>query len=49
MADKGDKAKRGKPGETRQDRLKAALKANLKRRKTQAQARTRDKKSNEAG
>ncbi len=49
MADKGGKAKPGKPGETREDRLKAALKANLQRRKAQARARTQDTKTDKAG
>ncbi len=36
-------------GETREDRLKAALKANLSRRKAQATARGGDKKDEKAG
>ena len=49
MADKGGKAKSGKPGETREDRLKAALKANLQRRKAQARSRTKETKTDKAG
>ncbi|EEE36244.1 hypothetical protein RKLH11_77 [Rhodobacteraceae bacterium KLH11] len=39
MADKNSPKKHGKPGETREERLKAALKANMARRKAQARAR----------
>ncbi len=39
MADKSSPKKHGKSGETREDRLKAALKANMARRKAQAKAR----------
>ncbi|RLK00690.1 hypothetical protein [Ruegeria conchae] len=39
MADKNSPKKHGKSGETREDRLKAALKANMARRKAQAKAR----------
>lgn len=39
MAENSDKSKGGKPAQTRQDRLKKALKANLQRRKAQARAR----------
>ena len=39
MADKNSPKKHGKSGETREDRLKAALKANMARRKAQARAR----------
>ncbi len=42
MADKDNNKKAGKSGETREDRLKAALKANLSRRKAQARARAAD-------
>ncbi|MEM7632403.1 MAG: hypothetical protein AAF227_10375 [Pseudomonadota bacterium] len=37
-----------KKGETREDRLKAALKANLQRRKKQAEARTGENAGKEA-
>ena len=39
MAQKPTKSTGGKEGETREDRLKSALKANLQRRKAQARAR----------
>ncbi len=39
MAEKNSPKKHGKSGETREDRLKAALKANMARRKAQAKAR----------
>ncbi len=39
MADKNTQEKHGKTGDTRQERLKAALKANMARRKAQAKAR----------
>jgi len=39
MADKNSPKKHGKSGDAREDRLKAALKANLARRKAQAKAR----------
>ena len=39
MAQKSSSQKPGKTGDSREDRLKAALKANLARRKAQAKAR----------
>ncbi|SIO54776.1 hypothetical protein SAMN05444722_3411 [Rhodovulum sp. ES.010] len=39
MSEKPPKTSAGKGGETREDRLKKALKANLARRKAQARAR----------
>ncbi len=39
MTGKNSPKKHGKSGETREDRLKAALKANMARRKAQAKAR----------
>ena len=42
MAQKADPEKSAKAGDTREDRLKAALKANLARRKAQARARAQD-------
>ncbi|MGV6803571.1 MAG: hypothetical protein ACWA49_05135 [Ruegeria sp.] len=39
MAEKNSPKKHGKSGDGREDRLKAALKANLARRKAQARAR----------
>ncbi|WP_169796024.1 hypothetical protein [Ruegeria marisrubri] len=39
MSDKNSPKKHGKSGDAREDRLKAALKANLARRKAQAKAR----------
>jgi len=39
MAANSEKSKGGKPAQTREDRLKKALKANLQRRKAQARAR----------
>jgi len=45
MADKSAKPAPGKPAPSREERLKAALKANLGRRKAQARARKKtDKK-----
>jgi hypothetical protein len=45
MADKSTKAAPPKPGQNRETRLKAALKANLGRRKAQTRARSQtDKK-----
>ena len=51
MADKDTPKKHGKSGDAREERLKAALKANMARRKAQARARaTQDnKKSEEQG
>ena len=43
MAGKEQSPKSGNNGSTREDRLKAALKANLARRKAQAKARDTDK------
>ena len=43
MAGKERTPKSGKDGNAREDRLKAALKANLARRKAQAKARDNDK------
>ncbi len=45
MAEKNSPKKRGKSGETREDRLKAALKANMARRKAQARARAASDKA----
>ncbi|MBW4709226.1 hypothetical protein KX928_15655 [Roseobacter sp. YSTF-M11] len=42
MAQKDQSPKPGKPGTSRDDRLKAALKANLARRKAQSRARAKD-------
>ncbi|CAD0185987.1 hypothetical protein RUESEDTHA_02891 [Ruegeria sp. THAF57] len=39
MADRNTPKKHGKPGDAREERLKAALKANMARRKAQAKAR----------
>ena len=39
MSDKDSKSKTGKTAKTREDRLKAALKANMAKRKAQARAR----------
>ena len=39
MSDKQDNTKTGKAATTREDRLKAALKANMAKRKAQARAR----------
>ncbi|MHA6263542.1 hypothetical protein ACXYMO_10090 [Arenibacterium sp. CAU 1754] len=39
MADKTTPSKQAKPAQSREDRLKSALKANLARRKAQARAR----------
>ncbi|WP_439155910.1 hypothetical protein [Yoonia sp.] len=40
MSDKQNKTKPAKPAASREDRLKAALKANMAKRKAQARART---------
>ncbi|MFY9212398.1 MAG: hypothetical protein WAO69_14865 [Aestuariivita sp.] len=48
MAQKTPPAQPGKTGESREDRLKAALKANLGRRKAQARARSAGEASAEA-
>ena len=48
MADKGGSKTGGAPRETREDRLKAALKANLQRRKSQARARATENKTDKA-
>ena len=48
MADKGGGKSGAQPRKTREDRLKAALKANLQRRKAQARARTTENKTNKA-
>ncbi|MEO1639094.1 MAG: hypothetical protein AAFU41_07600 [Pseudomonadota bacterium] len=46
MSDKAKKPKPAKAAETREDRLKAALKANMAKRKAQARARAeQDKKA----
>ena len=42
MSDKQDKTKQGKAATTREERLKAALKANMAKRKAQARARAAD-------
>lgn len=42
MADKSTQASPRKPAQNRQDRLKAALKANMAKRKAQARARAGD-------
>ena len=42
MSDKIDKTPAKKPAQTREDRLKAALKANMGKRKAQARARAAD-------
>ncbi|MGI9369154.1 MAG: hypothetical protein ACR2O2_09975 [Ruegeria sp.] len=48
MAEKNSPEKHGKSGNAREDRLKAALKANLARRKAQAKARANsDNKTNQ--
>ncbi len=44
MGEKSGKDAIAKPAETREDRLKAALKANLRRRKAQAKARSQKDK-----
>ena len=49
MSKKPTSPKGGKAVSDREARLKAALKANLQRRKAQARARTEDAKSNKAG
>ena len=49
MAEKGSTKSGSKTRETREDRLKAALKANLQRRKAQARARATDTKTDKAG
>ncbi|MEM1371932.1 MAG: hypothetical protein AAGG72_06860 [Pseudomonadota bacterium] len=43
----GNKTQKSKDASSREDRLKAALKANLARRKAQAKARKADKTENE--
>jgi len=40
MSDKEQKQRRDKPTQTREDRLKAALKANMAKRKAQTRARS---------
>ncbi len=45
MVKKPDRPKAKKPSESREDRLKAALKANLQRRKAQARARAETDKN----
>ena len=47
MAEKPDRTRREKAPKTREDRLKAALKANLQRRKAQARARAADEAKKE--
>ena len=47
MNDKQDQSKTGKPATSREDRLKAALKANMAKRKAQARARATDARKNE--
>ncbi|MEY8841488.1 hypothetical protein AB9K41_20865 [Cribrihabitans sp. XS_ASV171] len=47
MVERKDPKKPGKSGATREDRLKAALKANLARRKGQARARQAAEQDNE--
>ena len=42
MTDKNSKTAKAKPAQTREDRLKAALKANMGKRKAQARARAAD-------
>ena len=49
MAEKGGNQKAGKAAGAREDRLKAALKANLQKRKAQARARAADDKRDKAG
>ena len=49
MSKKTASLKSGKAGLDREARLKAALKANLQRRKVQARVRTAETKNNEAG
>ena len=49
MAEKGGNKSGPQVRETREDRLKAALKANLQRRKAQARARATDNKTDKAG
>lgn len=49
MADKTPPRPGSKPGQTRDDRLKAALKANLARRKAQARARGGEEKADKTG
>ena len=48
MVNKGGSKSGAEPRETREDRLKAALKANLQRRKAQARARATENKTNKA-
>ena len=47
MSNNDNKRKAGKTATTREDRLKAALKANMAKRKAQARARAADPKSAE--
>ncbi len=47
MSDRNEKNTKGPVAKTREDRLKAALKANLARRKAQARARSGPTKTNE--
>ena len=47
MSDKQTKIKADKTAKTREDRLKAALKANMAKRKAQARARAGDAKEQE--
>jgi hypothetical protein len=47
MSDKDTKSKSAKTAKTREDRLKAALKANMGKRKAQARARTPQKEKKE--
>ena len=49
MAEKGGTKSGGAPRETREERLKAALKANLQKRKAQARSRATENKSDKAG
>ncbi len=49
MEQKNTPAKPAKKGQTREDRLKAALKANMGRRKAQARARSQNGAQSNAG
>ncbi|GAA6208717.1 hypothetical protein NBRC116601_20100 [Cognatishimia sp. WU-CL00825] len=49
MENKKTPTNRSKPAQTREDRLKAALKANMGRRKAQARARTEPAGDKETG
>ena len=49
MAENPTSSKSAKPAETRENRLKAALKANLARRKAQARARQDQAAANKTG